>query len=150
MHLHLRIGWSQNLDQLVHAKKRMRIRRGASWRSTMFLKYTNCCTPVSLPRLRLGPVWSQFSVHGVLYVRIYWCIQRQVKQIMKKCARPWTSRGKDAKSRGTDIVGGGKDIKRSARDYMSCSKRFGTMTASAFSETPFDRKPPLTKKLFSE
>ena len=28
---------------------------------------------------------------------------------------------------------------------MSCWKRFGTMTASAFSETPFDRKPPLTK-----
>ena len=34
------------------------------------------------------------------------------------CPRPWTCRGKDAKSRGTDILGRGKDIKRSARDYV--------------------------------
>ena len=34
------------------------------------------------------------------------------------CPRPWTCRGKDAKSRGTDILGRGKGIKRSARDYV--------------------------------
>ena len=36
-------------------------------------------------------------------------------------------------------------ILNGAPGTMSCWKRFGTMTASAFSETPFDRKPPLTK-----
>ena len=35
---------------------------------------------------------------------------------MKKCPKPWTCRGKDAKSRGTDILGRG--IKRRARDYV--------------------------------
>ena len=98
MHIHLRIRWSRNLDQLVRAKKRIRIRRGA------------------------------------------WPGRSSLANYEEVCPRPWTFRGKDAKS------GGGKGIKRSARDYV-CSKRFGTMTASAFYEKPFDRKPPLTKNI---
>ena len=46
-------------------------------------------------------------------------------KIMKECAQ---GRGHPVES-GTDVLGRGKDIKRSTRDYV-CSKRFGTMTAS--------------------
>ena len=147
MRIHLRIRWSQNPDQLVHAKKRIRIRRGASWRSTTHLN--NITFVVQLytffaPSIKVGasavPVFCS-RAHGVCLYAFKG--KSSLANYEEVCPRPWTCRGKDAKSRGTDILGRGKGIKRNARDYV-CWKRFGTMAALGFSKKPFDRKLPLT------